>query len=249
MWPRSKESRETACSEPTVAGRPRVGIRRYAFLTALFSVCTLSSLPAARGDLMIADLLISAPAIDSSTASGTIEVDLTNTSATNIYTISGFQFEISVPADSGIQFTDATTAKSAAHAYIFTGDSFVDQNPPLTLYSSTVPTTDLYGNDFAVIFDPVTMTDVSTFTTVAPGQSYELAFVSYTVMSGSGGLVPVTVVPFDSVNDTNGTELIDGSGNVIPNSVIPEPSTFFMGGSAIALFGLGILRKRRRPAH
>jgi hypothetical protein len=179
--------------------------------------------------------------------SGSFEVDLVNTGTTP-YQVSGFNFELSLPSDSGVTFTDAEF--NTAAPYIFSGNSFDEANG-LTLAISSLPTTDLLAGD--------SVNTKNSFTTVSPGDTFGLGNISYNVALGTG-LGPVTV-SFE--NNFNSTFLADGNGDnntipfttqngtilVTPNiSPAPEPSQVGM----LALVGIGLggllLSARRRAA-
>jgi hypothetical protein len=156
-------------------------------------------------------------------SSGTIEVDVTNTSGASIV-VAGFTFEIS--GDSDIDFTGAGFSTSAP--YIFAGDSF-DQANSLPLNSTT-------GSSLSA-------SDISNSgngDTLVAGQTAGLALVTFNV-APTAALGPVTI-SFSS--DPTNTNLSDQNGNTIiidgfvngTIDVIPEPSGAAMLLVALAFF-------------
>jgi hypothetical protein len=178
---------------------------------------------------------------------GTFELDLLNPSTnTQSFNVAGFQFELQVPAGSGVLFTGATTSTAAA-TYIFAGNSIADALFGSSLIVSPPPppaTSDLLGLD--------TVATPGSFTTLNPGNSFGLGLISFTVdESAAAGIVPVSIIPFDVNTAPNGTLISDNLGNSIPFTasdgtitiqagtiVVPEPSTFMV---AIVIGGGGIL--------
>jgi len=181
-------------------------------------------------------------------ASGTLELDLLNPSTnTQSFNVAGFQFELQVPSSSGVQFTNATTSTAAA-TYIFAGNSIADSFFGGSLIVSPPPppaTNDLLGSD--------TVATPLTFTTLNPGDSFGLGFISFTVdASAAPGIVPVSIIPFDISTAPSGTLISDnqipassipfttsdGTITIQPGIVVPEPSTFMV---TIVIGGGGIL--------
>ena len=133
-------------------------------------------------------------------SAGTLELDLLNTSSTQSFNVAGFQFELQVPSNSGVLFTNATTSTTAA-TYIFAGNSIADSFFGGSLIVSPPPppaTSDLQGFD--------TVATSGTFTTLNPGNSFGLGLISFTVgASAASGIVPVSIIPFDINTAPNGT--------------------------------------------
>ena len=190
---------------------------------------------------------------------GTLELDLLNTSSTQSFNVAGFQFELQVPSNSGVLFTNATTSTAAA-TYIFAGNSTADSLFGGSLIVSPPPppaTSDLQGFD--------TVATSGTFTTLNPGNSFGLGLISFTVgASAASGTVPVSIIPFDINTAPNGTLISDNQGGSIPfttsngtitiqagTTVVPEPSTLtltIVGGGGSILLSL-VLRWRDRRGH
>jgi len=178
---------------------------------------------------------------------GTFELDLLNPSTnTQSFNVAGFQFELQVPAGSGVLFTGATTSTAAA-TYIFAGNSIADALFGSSLIVSPPPppaTSDLLGLD--------TVATPGSFTTLNPGNSFGLGLISFTVdESAAAGIVPVSIIPFDVNTAPNGTLISDNLGNSIPFTatdgtitiqagtiVVPEPSTLMV---TVVIGGGGIL--------
>lgn len=188
---------------------------------------------------------------------GTLELDLLNPSTnTQSFNVAGFQFELQVPSNSGVLFTNATTSTAAA-TYIFAGNSTADSLFGGSLIVSPPPppaTSDLQGLD--------TVATSGTFTTLNPGNSFGLGLISFTVgASAASGTVPVSSIPFDINTAPNGTLISDNQGGSIPfttsdgtitiqagTTVVPEPSTLMLtivGGGGSILLSL-VLRWRDR---
>ena len=209
-----------------------------------------------------ADLVVEVvPANTNVTAgsAGTLELDLLNTSSTQSFNVAGFQFELQVPSNSGVLFTNATTSTAAA-TYIFAGNSTADSLFGGSLIVSPPPppaTSDLQGLD--------TVATSGTFTTLNPGNSFGLGLISFTVgASAASGTVPVSSIPFDINTAPNGTLISDNQGGSIPfttsdgtitiraGNVVPEPSTFtltIVGGGGGMLLSLVLRWKDKRGHH
>lgn len=166
----------------------------------------------------------------------TFDVTLTNTGQAGV-DIGGFQVELSVPGASGIHFTDATIATTAA-PYIFGA-----QGSGLALNGDLMnpfPNPDFTGSDNAFT--------LSGLVTIAGGTTLGLEHVLFSVDTNTLiGHITVTVVPggtqlFDVNGDPIAATLVNGRITVGLRSV-PEPS-------AVLLVGLGgglmFLRRRRR---
>ncbi len=187
---------------------------------------------------------------------GTLELDLLDPSTnTQSFNVAGFQFELQVPAGSGVLFTNATTSTAAA-TYIFAGNSIADSLFGGSLIVSPPPpppTSDLQGFD--------TVATPSTFTTLNPGNSFGLGLISFGVdASTAPGIVPVSIIPFDINSAPNGTLISDNQGGSIPfttsdgtitiqagTTVVPEPASIISGLTALLILagvhGVHLLRR------
>jgi hypothetical protein len=191
-------------------------------------------------------------------SAGTFELDLLNPATnTQSFNVAGFQFELQAPVGSGVLFTNATTSTAAA-TYIFAGNSIADSLFGGSLIVSPPPpppTNDLQGFD--------TVATPGTFTALNPGNSFGLGLISFTVdASAAPGVVPVSIIPFDSNTAPNGTLISDNQGGSIPfttsdgtitiqaRSVVPEPTSIISGLTALlVLAGFhGVHRVRRSTA-
>jgi hypothetical protein len=168
--------------------------RGQAIVAAIAALCALGLPASSRADLLTVEVVPSNINVTVPPgASGTFELDLLNpTSNTQTFQVAGFQFELRVPAGSGVQFTDATTATVSA-TYIFAGNSVAD-----TLFGGSLitspppppPTNDLHGFD--------TVLAPGTFTTLKPGDVYGLGLISFSVDASAGsGKVPIAIIPLD----------------------------------------------------
>ena len=189
---------------------------------------------------------------------GTLELDLLNPSTnTQSFNVAGFQFELQVPAGSGVLFTNATTSTAAA-TYIFAGNSIADSLFGGSLIVSPPPpppTNDLLG------FDTVATSNSST--TLSPGNSFGLGLISFTAdASAAPGIVPVSIIPFDINTAPNGTLISDNQGVSIPfttsdgtitigaGNVVPEPASIISGLTALLILaGFHRVHRVRRSRH
>ncbi len=169
--------------------------------------------------------------VESSTAApggtGLFDVILSDISGT--FQVGGFSTEVSVPAGSGVMFTNATT--STALEYIF-GSL---QSPPFTFNSFPNTDTTVSDTDFTA----------PGFVTLTTGNMVGLGHFAYSVAPGTPtGPVTVTL-------GSAGSSLSDGNGNPISFTAmngtiavapVPEPGTLLFCGLA----GIAGWRIRRR---
>ncbi|HWB12834.1 MAG TPA: hypothetical protein VG826_26650 [Pirellulales bacterium] len=217
--------------------------------TAIALSCSLLALEATQADELIVEVVPSSLGVAVPPGSGTLEVDLLNP-ATNSqsFSLEGFQFELRAPGGSGVTFSDATTATSAA--YIFAGNSIADSffGGDLIVSPPPPPAT----NDL-VAFDSVATPN--TFVTLAPGSTLGLGLVSFSVDANAlAAFVPLSIITFNGNTEPNGTQLVDPSGNPIPFStnngeitigtpVVPEPSVLGLVVSGLVFGGVFQLRR------
>ena len=177
-----------------------------------------------------ADILIQARnSVVTPGGASTFEVELTNSTNADI-TVGGFQFRLSVPGPSGIQFTAATINTSSP--YIFAG---VSSTPPFS--NDSFPNTNFLASDASFPVAGVT---------VAKGTTVGLGHILYSASNSFTGPTIVTVVTGTSLD----TLLFDDLGNNItftpgngtirsngsPNPAVPEPATFtLLCGAGVAL--------------
>lgn len=239
-WVRGRSSAKPPERSPRWAIRQP---RARAIVTATALLWALGQTTASRADLL--NLKVVPSNVNATVppgATGTFELELVNP-ASNLqsFNVEGFQFELSVPAGSGVLFTDATTATSPT-TYIFAGNSFADSNLGGSLILSPPPppaTNDLLGFDTVLVGN--------TFTTLSPGDTYGLGLILFSVdASASPGIVPITIIPFDTDHHPLGTQIIDSMDHAIPflasdgqitiqggAPMVPEPPT-----SVLALLGV-----------
>jgi hypothetical protein len=154
---------------------------------------------------------------------GSFDVTVTSTGGTSA--VSAFMVQLSVAAGSGITFTGATPATTAA-PYLFG----MLQSPPFT-NNITFPNTTFTANDLDLAPPFVA--------NLASGQTAGLEHVTYSVAAGTpSGPVTVSMVGnLTALFDINGspmaTSLNPGTITVSP-SAVPEPSSLVMGGIAAA---------------
>ncbi len=179
---------------------------------------------------------------------GSFTVELSNASTnTSSFTVGGFQLELSLPSASGITFTSANYPTSN---YLFNGNSFGITNS-LSLASSSFPSTVVTMNDFAAT--------LSTAPTLAPGDSFALAVVNFSVSAAAtSGTYAISNIDISS-DPTSGTQFTDNTSNANPiaysyaggsikvqgNAVVPEPASIVLACLGCA-GGLGIVRRSRR---
>ena len=146
---------------------------------------------------------------------GVFDIELSNTELAggSSFAVSAFTFDISISPGSGIQFTDAVNT-GTTNPYIFAGNSFADASgAPLSF--------DPFPNTGFIAFDATNdFSDV----TVAPGDTFALARVSYSVAaSATSGSFNVQFGLF--------TELADSIGNLVPIESAIGPQITVSGGS------------------
>jgi hypothetical protein len=197
-------------------------------MTAILAGCVVIAVPARAGVILTVQTVAATPG-----SGGTLQVTLTNDSATDSIDVSAFNFLIdSTSTDINLDSADFSTILP----YIFAGNSF-DEDNLLSLNTTS-------GQSLAAIDGA---DNPPAFTVVAPGASFGLADVLFDVAPNAAlGFRPIT---FDrdpantSVSDENGMPItIDAfvDGGVI---VSPEPSPVWL-----MLGGLPFLalRSRRR---
>jgi hypothetical protein len=188
------------------------------------------------------DLSIQSMSVFSPSTLDALEVDLTNDTSGDI-TVNAFSFELS--ANSGVIFTDATTA-TVNNTYIFAGNSFFGPDIVTSAGPGILDAEDLWGGGGGFV--------------LGVGQTVGLGEVFFNV---APGLAPG---PYPVVFDSGPTSLSDPSGNPIAignefpgtltvstNPAVPEPSTMALFGTALALLALARKplagqRTRRRNA-
>jgi hypothetical protein len=184
--------------------------------------------------------------------SGTFDVILTNpTGSGQTFNIAGFAVEVMVPSSSRITLTTATTSTaSTSAAYLFQGNSFSNahSNPSDPFYAplaTSITPTDMLLSD--------TVLTPTTFITVAPGSTFGLAHVSFTVASNAAlGPVAVTLGPTIQLSNSQGGLIsgfttTNGQINIAGSAAVPEPSSFVMAAiaaSSLALVGCYSANKR-----
>jgi hypothetical protein len=166
------------------------------------------------------------------------DVLLTNTGGSAV-TVGSFSFGITT-ADTDITFTNADT--STTTPYVFTGDSF-DDNNAFTLYTNSLPGQTVEASDAS----NSTLGD-----SVGAGATVGVGRITFDIASGA------TPGPFAvTFEDSPTTGLSDAGGNNLDftatpgtititssNTTVPEPA---QGGPIIcALVGFAILVQRRR---
>lgn len=176
---------------------------------------------------------------------GTLEIDLMNTSMSTAVQISSFQLEISQPSGTGLTFTSATTG-TAAYPFIFAGNRADDTYFGGSLFPLIGDTT-IAGSDTVDVPD--------TFATLNAGQTVGLALVTFSAdMTAPAGTVPISVVPL-SWTDSNGTLLseypdlssipftTDPGSIAVASASVPEPSALCLevfGGLVVLAIALSI---------
>lgn len=231
--------------------KPKIGTRTIS--TRFFGVAIVAAilLPASPSSVSADQLTLSIdPSSQTVSAGGTgsFTVELSNASTnTSSFTVGGFQLELSLPSASGITFTSADFPTSN---YLFNNNSF-DITNSLSLATSTFPSTDVTLNDLAA--------SLSTAPTLAPGASFALAVVNFSVSSAAAsGTFAISNIDISS-DSTSGTEITDNTSNankisysytsgsitVEGKTAVPEPASIVLACLGCA-GGLGIVRRTRR---
>lgn len=212
-----------------------------------------------------AGLVLSTPSFQANAGgSGTFEVVLSNTSATESYKVSAFGTQVSVDPASGVTFTDISTATSPASRFLFDGLA----HDPLTALDEGPSPPEALSSPFAhwatqLYFSDSTTYDGAAFPyrVVGPGENYVLAVLSYKIApSAAPGLAALLLDltadqgGFTDVSDPDGGSFaLDGevsvsSGAVLTVASVPEPSTFVLAGTAGLPVAIGLLLRKRRAA-
>lgn len=160
---------------------------------------------------------------------GSFTIDLSNASTnTSSFTVGGFQLEMSVPTASGITFTSASIPTTG---YLFQGNSFdIINSQPFS--NSTFPTTSVTMADAA--------NTLSTSPVLAPGDSFALAVVNFSVSAAAAsGTFAISNIDI-STDPSFGTQFTDNTGSPLTYSyaggsitvqgktVVPEPASIVL---------------------
>jgi hypothetical protein len=198
-------------------------------LAALAIACLFVSTPAKADIVLSIEDVIGAPG-----SSGTFDVLLTNTGLSS-QNIAAFNFELTT-ADTNISFTDVTTDTTTA-TYIFP-DSFF--GPDITTIASGQT---VEAGDVDATFNG---------TDVAPGATYGLGSVSYSIAGGAtnGEIAEIDFSPYPqtslSDSDFNNVDFTAQSGTITvqtATSTVPEPGTAFPLAAAMLLAAFLIRRR------
>ena len=163
-------------------------------------------------------LLISAPDVTAASgSSGSFDVTITNTGSTSV-DVAADVVELTLTGLSGVNFTGVSIATADTYIYAV---SATTQGSSFTY--STFPGTTLEIFDF----------DVSTtgFRAIAPGQTFGLVDVTYSVAPGSApGTGSLTFGPDTSLSDPTGANITDFSApsGSFTVTAIPEPSSLIL---------------------
>jgi hypothetical protein len=182
-----------------------------------------------------ADLVLSAPdLLVTPGSSGSFDLLLTNTPGAGSFDVAAFAVELSLVGGSGINFTVVTIATVVPYIFVDSGTTQPGADP---LAPGLTPT------HFIAIDSEFQLPG---FRTLAPGDIYGVARVTYTVDAGAApgvrtlGFGPATELTDDLLNLLPFTTL-NGTITVGAVAAVPEPSTL-----AMAVFGVAALLARRR---
>lgn len=165
-----------------------------------------------------ADIVLSVESVTAAPgATGTFDVLLSNTGASSV-NIGAFSFELST-ANTDITFGDVTNSTTTA-PYIFPDG--------LGILTSTGGQT-VSANDI----DGLPSTDV------APGSTYGLGNVSFTVAPTAvdGETATVSFEPYPNTNLTDASNNVDFTATSGTITVTPEPQTGWLGLALVAIVG------------
>lgn len=230
---------------PTRPGRRP--LRCLAAAAAVAALLLLSPAPGRAGAIL--DVVVQDSTPVGSTGSFDILLKLDPSSTVSSVTVSGFAVDVTIPDASKVSFTGIGQDITLPNTYIFSSNA----NPPTFLPATTNTSVEVAGNDLAD----------SGGTLIDATHSYGLAHVTYSVVLGATGDVPVSLVllPPDP-NGLGGTSFSDDSlpqpqaipftpidgtihlGGVAP---VPEPSTLVAAALGIATAAFGRRFGRRRP--
>ncbi len=196
----------------------------------------LAALGPARADLLFSMQSVTANPGD---VNDMFEVDVTNTGTTAV-DLAAYSFEIDATS-TDITFEQSTTG-TVPHAYVFAGNSFVDDFVS-GVTSISAPGESLSANDLGEI--------PASFTTIAQGAEFGMSEVFFDVAPGAASeVLPVDFnisIADSSASDPNGNAIaLDFSNGQIPINAVPEPSSAVL--LSTALIGWLAARRRDRGA-
>ena len=213
-------------------------------LIAAIGVGIVMLVSATRSD---AGFVITAANVTASAGSiGSFDVLISNTNSPGgaSYSVSSDGLQLALTGISGVTFTGVTIDTTTPYIYLTSGTTLPGGGP---LSFDNFPNTGFAASDSE--FSPAD--DYQR--TIAPGMSFGLAHVTYSVAAGTApgaGLIDIVVNPDGSATslaDFNGDAIpftaMDGSFTITP-SVVPEPSALLLTATGFALVVLGQRRAR-----
>jgi hypothetical protein len=182
-----------------------IGVQRF-LISAAFACALLSYLPAARGAITFVAPAVTLPH-SGQVQNGSFEVYISSTTLPEP-SIGDFQFTLDLPNQQNATLTGGTATTSAAHPYLFDGDS-----SPKSQLSNNNDT--ITGTDFTLTSGGVSLFDGA-----------GLMKVNYSIAPNFVGSFPLVFETSSSASSLN-----DGQGNALSISfingslsVVPEPS-------------------------
>ena len=182
--------------------------------------------------------IIAAPA-----SSGTFEIWLTNTGTSSV-SVAADAFELTLSGPGDVSFTDVSTA-TTLEPYIYS-QSLVENNPLIPFSFSTLPGTDVAGQD---TWDNINYPGGSA--TLSPGQVVGLGLVSFSTNSTASGVYSINFGNATSLSDPNENDVpIAGeTGGTITIQSVPEPSGPALLAIGLATVAAGRWLRARLKAH
>ncbi len=170
--------------------------------------------------------------------SGSFDVVILNTDPTTTYNVAGDSVEIAPTGVSGVSFTAATIATTTPYLYLQSGTLGPPASP--RSFSGFLNTTFIASDsEFGSLG----------YRAIAPGGSFGLAHVSYSVASSAvpsvGAISFLDLGAGTSLSDTSGGSIPFatriGTFTISPAAATPEPSSVVLlvvGGSCLAMVGV-----------
>lgn len=233
--------------------RPRTRSTRLRVFGILSAALMLGVLTLAR-ESRAGGLVISAPDITGAPgSSGEFQVLLTNTNPSGgaSYNVAGDSFELYLDNANGrVLFTNVAIPGAGSAPYIYSVSTADQLGIPLyTEPNNPFPTNVFTAGDSGYFVKG----GYPGYTTVNPGDVYALGLVSYSIAPTASPGGPPIAIDFvgigtsTSLSDENGNPIAFSTtaGSVTITAVTPEPSSWVLATTAVGIFVLSRVRRRR----